>query len=372
MSNVAFDGADIAELLFVGFAFKNFAQRFDFNGVAHGSAGAMRFDVADGLRRNIGVGLGHGNRFGLAVDARREERSRTRAIVVLSRAANHGIDGVAIGESVGETLEHNYARAVAEHGSGRIGVEGTAVTIFGEGAAFLIEETALLWNGDVNAAGKSDVTFVVEQRAVGLIDRQKGGGTGGIEADSGAAKVQEIGGAKSDVVFLVSILDGKLAGHGEQIGVAEKICGEVVVVANTGENADALLGALGIVARVLECVLCQFEEDALLRIGDFGFERTNAKESGVEKIGPIDQTSSADVVGIIAKIFVDSGTQLFGLKEGDGFDGIAEVLPELIEIGCAREASDHTNYGDSRGGRIIAVLRFALVAGATCDFGKKV
>ena len=50
MSNIAFDGADIAEVLFVGFAFKNFAQRFDFYGVAHWSAGAMRFDVADSFQ----------------------------------------------------------------------------------------------------------------------------------------------------------------------------------------------------------------------------------------------------------------------------------------------------------------------------------
>ena len=162
MSNVAFDGADVAELLFVGLAFENLSQRFDFDGVAHRSAGTMRFDIADSFQRNVSVGLGHGNRFGLSVDARREERGGTRAIVVLSGAAEHGIDGVAIGESVGKALEHNHARAVAEHGSGCVGVKWTAVAVFGEGAAFLIEETAFLRNGDVNATGKSDVAFVVE------------------------------------------------------------------------------------------------------------------------------------------------------------------------------------------------------------------
>ena len=181
------------------------------------------------------------------------------------------------------------------------------MAIFGKGAAFLIEETAFLGDSDVNAARKSDVAFVVEQRTVGLVDREKGGGTGGIEADGGAPKIQKIGGAKSDVIFLVSILDGKLAGHREQIGVAEKICREVMVVANSGEDADALLGALGVEPCVFQCVLCEFEKDALLRIGDLGFERTDAKKRGVKEIGAIDQASGANIVRVIAEIFVDSG-----------------------------------------------------------------
>ena len=55
MPNVSLDGADVAELLLVGLALKNFAQRFEFNRVADGSAGAVRFDVANGLDGNIRV-----------------------------------------------------------------------------------------------------------------------------------------------------------------------------------------------------------------------------------------------------------------------------------------------------------------------------
>ena len=47
----------------------------------------MRLDIANSFQRNVSVGLGHGNRFRLSFHTRGEERSGTRAIVVLSGAA---------------------------------------------------------------------------------------------------------------------------------------------------------------------------------------------------------------------------------------------------------------------------------------------
>ena len=64
--------------------------------------------------------------------------------------------------------------------------------------------------------------------------------------------------------------------------------------------------SLRIVAGVLQRVLREFEKDALLRIHDLGFERTDAKESGIEKIRALDQTASADVVRIVAQLFIDA------------------------------------------------------------------
>ena len=104
MPNVSLDGADVAELFLVRLALKNFPQRFEFNGVADRSARAVRLDVTNGLDGNVGIGLRHGNGLGLAVHAGGEKGSGARAVVVLAGAANESINGIAIGESIGEPL----------------------------------------------------------------------------------------------------------------------------------------------------------------------------------------------------------------------------------------------------------------------------
>ena len=101
MTDVAFDGTKVAELFLVRLTLKDFAQRFEFNRIANGGSCAVRLNVADGLDGNVGIGLGEGNGFGLAVHAGSQEGSGAGAVVVLAGAANQGIDGIAIGESIG-------------------------------------------------------------------------------------------------------------------------------------------------------------------------------------------------------------------------------------------------------------------------------
>ena len=54
----------------------------------------------------------------------------------------------------------------------------------------------------------------------------------------------------------------------------------------------------------------EFQKDALLRIDDFGFQRTDAKERGVEQVGAFNQAASANVVRIIAETLVDARAQV--------------------------------------------------------------
>src|ERR1019366_6106999 len=145
---------------------KNFPQRFEFNGVADWGARAVRLDVANGLDGNVGIGLGQVNGIRLSIYARGQERSGACAVVVLACTANDGINGIAIGQSIGEPLEDDHAGTVTEHGSRGVGIKRTAVAILCKRASLLIEETALLRDSDVNAAGECDVTLIVEERAV--------------------------------------------------------------------------------------------------------------------------------------------------------------------------------------------------------------
>src|SRR5208282_283681 len=155
-----------------------------------------------------------------------------------------------------------------------------------------------------------------------------------------------IGGAKSDVVLLVAILYGELAGHSQQIGVGQEIGRVVVVVADARKHAYAPFVSFRIVPRVLERLVREFEKDTLLRIHDSGFERIDAKEGGIKKIRSLNQPPSADVVRIVAKMFVDAGAQFLRGKKRYRFDGIAEVTPQLIKIGSAREAAGHADHSD--------------------------
>ena len=91
--------------------------------------------------------------------------------------------------------------------------------------------------------------------------------------------------------------------------MGEEVGSVVVVVAAAGKYANASAIAFGVVARVLECVMREFEEDALLGIDDLCFERTDAEEGCVEQIGAFDQSASADVVRFGAKRFVDARAQ---------------------------------------------------------------
>ena len=345
MPDVPFDGADVAELFFCRLALKYLAQRLKFDRVADGRARAVRLDVSNGLDGNVRIRLRQSDCFGLSIDAGREKRSGPRAVIILPRAANDGINRVAVGQSIGEALEHDYARAIAEHGPRGIGIEGPAVAVLGECSALLIEEPALLRHGDVDASGQSDVALVVEKRAVGLVHGQQGGGTGSVQADRRPAKIEEIGGAKRDVVFLIAVLDGELAGHGKQIRMGEQIGCVVVIVADAGKHADALLRSLRVVPRVFQRLLREFEKDTLLRIHDLGFERTDAKERGIEKICAVDHASSANVVRIVAQLFVDPRPQLLRRKKRDRLNPIAQVAPQLGDIGRARKASAHADDG---------------------------
>ena len=94
---------------------------------------------ADRLGVHPGHGLGHGHHVGLPVDARGREADPVVAVVVDRRAQDHGVDVVAVGQGVGQALQHHDPRALAVHRALGRGVEGAAVAVGGEDAVGLVE-----------------------------------------------------------------------------------------------------------------------------------------------------------------------------------------------------------------------------------------
>ena len=82
-------------------------------GIAERRAAAVRLDVADRVRLDAGHQQGLGDDLRLPLDAGRGEPDLGGAVVVDRRAADHGVDAVAVGQGVGQALEHHHAGAVA-------------------------------------------------------------------------------------------------------------------------------------------------------------------------------------------------------------------------------------------------------------------
>ena len=87
-------------------------DRFDLDRIAERRAGAVRLDEADALRLELRVGQRLANQRLLRRTVRRGEQRRV-AVLIDGRAANHGQHAVAIGDRIGQPLEHDDAAALA-------------------------------------------------------------------------------------------------------------------------------------------------------------------------------------------------------------------------------------------------------------------
>ena len=110
MPDIGFNRADravaaaLAVALLAVAALKRLAQGGDLDGIAQRGAGAVRLDIADGLGRDLGHGLGGENDRRLSLDAGRGVTHLGRAVVVHRRAFDHRVDRVARGERLGQAF----------------------------------------------------------------------------------------------------------------------------------------------------------------------------------------------------------------------------------------------------------------------------
>ena len=186
-------------------ALKRLAQGGDLDGIAQRGAGAVRLDIADGLRRDLGHGLGGENDRRLSLDAGRGVTHLGRAVVVHRRAFDHRVDRVARGERLGQALERHHADAAADGRAGRARIEGPAVAIRRQNGAGLIAVAAALQQIEPDAAGQGQIEFVVEQPPAGQVHRGQGCGTGRLHRDGGAAQIELIRHAGGQKVLAIAV-----------------------------------------------------------------------------------------------------------------------------------------------------------------------
>jgi len=119
----------------------------------------VRLDVADGGGLDVGVRQRRGDHGGLRVDPRRGEPDTVGAVVVDRGALDDGVDVVAVGDRVGERLQHHQPNTVATHRAGGVGVEGAAVPVRGQDPVLCVEVAAVLLLVHRDTARQRDVAL---------------------------------------------------------------------------------------------------------------------------------------------------------------------------------------------------------------------
>ena len=135
MPDIGLQRADAAELAPAGNGI-GLAQGREFDGVAHGRAGAVGFDVADAAGVDPPDGESLGRRACLPLDAGREVAGLGRAVVVDGGTADDRIDVVAGGDGVFQAAQGHDTGPAAEEGAVGLVVEGAAMPVRRENLAF--------------------------------------------------------------------------------------------------------------------------------------------------------------------------------------------------------------------------------------------
>src|SRR5882724_934003 len=189
VSHIGLGGTNHAKLFCGRMRTKRLCQRGEFDRVAERSSCPVRLNVADGGRIDSRSSMGQSNHLGLSLDAWRGVSDFCGAVIVDAEAANYGINMIAVGERIIQTLEQHNSAAAPEHGSLRVGIEGSAMPIGGNHSTFLIGIATLLRKGNGNSSGQRHITLVGEQTLAGLSNREERCRTASLHSERRPAQI---------------------------------------------------------------------------------------------------------------------------------------------------------------------------------------
>ena len=306
-------------------------QGRDLDRVADRRAGAMRLDIGHAG----GVDACHGQRLdrsaGLPVDAGRQVAGLLRAVVVDGRAADHGIDVVAVFDRIGQAPQHHHACAATEDGTLRRFVEGPAMTIGSKDLAFGIVVAAPVRQLDADAAGQRHVAFAGQQALRGHVNCHQRRRAGGLDGNARPFQVQQIRQPSGQKILVVAgVAQQEQAHRLDQLRVCEQVVGQVGLHAATAEDPDGAAEILRHVARVFQRFPGAFEEVAVLRIEHRRVAFAEAEKIGVEHFHVRQHQAGPDIGRVRDVGFRDAcRTQLVLVQPLRGFLAITQQRPQL-------------------------------------------
>ena len=191
MADIGFDGADIERR---GARVEDRTQSSNLNRIPQWRARAMRFDVTDLGRLQVGIGERTADHLRLR-GAIGNRQPTTRPILIKRCPADDSDNRILGGQGVGEALEHNDATALTAHIAIRGRVKGLTLGVGGQHIAISEHGGERFVQQQVDAAGQGRVTFPIAQTLTGQMDGSQGRRTGRIDGDTRAGNAQEIGDA---------------------------------------------------------------------------------------------------------------------------------------------------------------------------------
>ncbi len=206
VAEVGLHRADGAELLVFGVPRrKALVSAEDLHRVAHRRGRAVGLDVADRAGLDLGHGQGVGAGGGLAVGAGGPVAQLGGAVVVDGRAADHGVDVVAVarrpaGSGFSSTRPAPLPKSVPLASASKARQWPS-----GESRAWLEWKIAhAVRHADGDAAGQGHVALAGQQALAGQVDRHQRGGAGGLHGEARPAEVQLVGDPRGEIVLVVA------------------------------------------------------------------------------------------------------------------------------------------------------------------------
>ena len=175
MAEIALHRTEPASLGRVGVDAECAGQRLDLDGIAERGAGAMRLDIANRAGVDACTRQREADRAGLATHAWRAKACLFSTVVVDADAADHRPDRVALRDRIGKPFEHDDASAGGEHGTCRVRIKRSAMTVRRLNRTLGRQIARLLRHHNIHAAGKRDIALPAHQRVPGLCDRDQRG-----------------------------------------------------------------------------------------------------------------------------------------------------------------------------------------------------
>ena len=316
----------------------------DLDRVAERRRGAVCFEVADAARRHAGQRLRGCDHLDLAFDAWCGEAGLAGPVVVDRDAANHGVHRVAVGERLGQALEHHDAGARAGARATRFGVERPAMAIGRQDHAFLVQVTRSEREGQRDTAGERHVALAALQRSASDLDRHQRCRAGGLDRHARAAQPELVGHPRAQKVFVVAEHDLVTAhGLGER-RVAQQLGVDVAVHARPRVHADRLRQRAGRVAGMLDRFPGAFEEHPVLRVDHLRLARRVAEEACIEELGLFNERAAPHVGRVRAQRRAHARAVEFGIGERrERLHAGSDVVPEAFEIGGLRETAGQSD-----------------------------
>ena len=130
-----------------------------------------------------------------------------------------------------------------------------------------------------------------------------------------------------------------------ELGAGDEMLPEIGGGEHAPEDTDPSRLLLREVARLFQDLPGDLEEEPVLGVHHLRLLRGNAEEGGVEHLHVAQDAPGPDVRGVLGQARGEARVELLGLEEGDRFDAVAQVLPQLAHARRAREPPPHADDG---------------------------